>query len=301
MNESSPLTEPTEATTESQHRVRRTFVTFLGGLGIVFLGLGLISLVLMSFVSSPVAAKSTIKSALNQPAVRDVIADKLIEKLQDSADNDAEKLVFSIARPLIVTAVKEKLADPELIDFAGEVAATVYAVFIENAPATTVDISKFSDATLAAIRAADPSIPKDQNPKMDPLKVERKPGDTDIKSIRDMAQRGSWLFVIIGFLLQIATWFLSVATQWQRVFRLGIRLLAGGVIFLGIVLVVRSKIPQSSTNNKAAITAAAQFITDPIVTRFIVLSVLGAITGAVGFVMNRKTTLTVSRPADLVN
>ncbi len=288
MNESSPLTEPTEATTESQHRVRRTFVTFLGGLGIVFLGLGLISLVLMSFVSSPVAAKSTIKSALNQPAVRDVIADKLIEKLQDSADNDAEKLVFSVARPLIVTAVKEKLADPDLQNFAGDVAATVYAVYIENAPAASVDISKFSDATLSAIRAADPSIPNDQNPKMDPLKVERKPGDADIKSIRDMAQRGSWLFVIIGILLQVGAWFLSVATQWQRVLRLGIRLFAGGIIFLGVVLIARSRIPQSSTDNKAALTAAAAFITDPMVTRFVVLTVLGIVVGVTGYMMNRK-------------
>ena len=288
MNELSPLIEPTEATTESQHRVRRTFATILGGLGIALIGLGLISLVLMSFVSSPEAAKSTVKSALNQPAVRDVIADELIEKLQDSADNDAEKLVFSVARPLIVTAVKEKLADSDLQNFAGDVAATVYAVYIENAPATTVDISKFSDATLAAIRAADPSIPKDQNPKMDPLKVERKPGDADIKSIRDMAQRGSWLFVIIGILLQVGAWFLSVATQWQRVLRLGIRLFAGGIIFLGVVLIARSRIPQSSTDNKAALTAAAAFITDPMVTRFVVLTVLGIVVGVTGYMMNRK-------------
>ena len=294
MNESSPLTDSNEITTESQHRVRRTFATILGGLGIVFLGLGLISLVLMSFVSSPTAAKSTIKSALNQPDVRDVIADKLIEKLQDSADNDTEKLVFSVARPLIVSAVKEKLADPDLINFAGEVAATVYAVYIENAPAASVDISKFSDATIAAIRAADPSIPTDQNPTMDPLKVERKPGDTDIKSIRDMAQRGSWLFVIIGLLLQVAAWFLSVATQLQRTLRLGIRLFAGGALFLGIVLIARGRIPQSSTDNKAVLTAAAQFITDPMVTRFIVLTVLGAVVGITGFVMNRKATPTVS-------
>ena len=294
MNESSPLTDSNEITTESQHRVRRTFATILGGLGIVFLGLGLISLVLMSFVSSPAAAESTIKSALNQPDVRDVIADKLIEKLQDSADNDTERLVFSVARPLIVSAVKEKLADPDLINFAGEVAATVYAVYIENAPAASVDISKFSDATIAAIRAADPSIPTDQNPTMDPLKVERKPGDTDIKSIRDMAQRGSWLFVIIGLLLQVAAWFLSVATQLQRTLRLGIRLFSGGIIFLGIVLIARGRIPQSSADNKAALTAAAQFITDPMVTRFIVLTVLGAVVGITGYVMNRKTTPTVS-------
>ena len=278
----------------SRHRVRRTVATILGGLGIVFLGLGLISIVLMSFVSSPAAAKSTVKSALAQPDVRDVIADKLVEKLQDSADNDSEKLVFSVAQSLIVDAVKEKLADPDLREFAGDVAATVYAVYIENAPAASVDISKFSDATIEAIRSADPSIPKDQNPEMDPLKVERKPGDTDIKSIRDMAQRGSWLFVILGLLLQAAAWFLSVANQWKRTLRLGIRLFSGGVIFLGIVLVVRSRVPQSSTENKAALEAATQFITDPMVTRFIVLIVLGVITGAVGFVMNRKTAHMVS-------
>jgi hypothetical protein len=294
MTASEPLAELTEKTSEPKHRVRRTFATLLGGLGVVFLGLGLISLVLMSFVSSPAAAKSTIKSALNQPDVRDVIADKLIEKLQDSADNDTEKLVFSVARPLIVTAVKEKLADPDLIDFAGEVAATVYAVYIENAPAASVDISKFSDATIAAIRSADPSISTDQNPKMDPIKVERKPGDTDIKSIRDTAERGSWLFVIIGLLLQVAAWFLSVTPQWQRILRLGIRLFSGGVVFLGIVVVARSRIPQSSTENKAALEAAAQFITDPMVTRFIVLIVLGAFTGAVGFAMTRKATPTIS-------
>lgn len=290
MNASEPLPESIENSSESQHRVRRTFATILGGLGVIFLGLGLISLVLMSFVSSPAAAKSTVKSALAQPDVRDVIADKLIQKLQDSADNDSEKLVFSVARPLIVTAVKEKLADPDLQNFAGDVAASVYAVYIENAPAASVDISKFSDATLEAIRAADPSIPKDQNPKMDPLKVERKPGDADIKSIRDRAQRGSWLFVVIGLLLQVAAWFLSVATQWQRTLRLGIRLFSGGVIFLGIVLVVRGRIPQSSTDNKAALTAAAAFITDPMVTRFVVLIVLGAVVGITGFALNRKAT-----------
>jgi hypothetical protein len=290
--ESTTSSESTESL--SGHRVRRTFATILGGIGIVFLGLGLISIVLMSFVSSPAAAKSTVKSALAQPDVRDVIADELIEQLEDSAGNDAEKLVFSIARPLIVAAVKEKLADPDLRDFAGDVAATVYAVYIENAPAASVDISKFSDATLAAIRSADPSIPKDQNPTLDPLKVEREPGDTDYKSIRDMAQRGSWLFVILGLLLQVAAWFLSVASQWKRTLRLGIRLFSGGVIFLGIVLVVRSRVPQSSTENKATLEAVTQFITDPMVTRFIVLIVLGVITGAVGFVMNRKVTAPVS-------
>jgi hypothetical protein len=52
--------------------------------------------------------------------------------------------------------------------------------------------------------------------------------------------------------------------------------------------VARSKVPQSFDDNKAAIEAVAQLITDPMMTRFIVLSIMGAITGAVGFAMTRK-------------
>ena len=132
------------------------------------------------------------------------------------------------------------------------------------------------------------------NLELDPIKITRDDNDFNFGPLRDSLQRSSWLFVILGILLQVAAWFLSVASQWHRVLRLGIRFVAGGVIFLGIVLVARSRIPKSSTDNKAALTAAAQFITDPMVTRFAVLIVLGVVTGAVGFVMNRKESPMVS-------
>jgi len=111
---------------------------------------------------------------------------------------------------------------------------------------------------------------------------------------RDSLQKSSWLFVIFGLLLQVAAWFLSVASQWKRTLRLGIRFFAGGIIFLGIVLVARSQIPQTSTEDKDVVTAVTQLITDPMVTRFIAMIVLGVITGVVGFAMNRKTAPTVS-------
>jgi hypothetical protein len=95
-------------------------------------------------------------------------------------------------------------------------------------------------------------------------------------------------------LLQVAAWFLSVASQWKRILRLGIRFFAGGIIFLGIVLVARSQIPQISTEDKEVVTAVTQLITDPMVTRFIAMIVLGVITGAVGFAMNRKARPTIS-------
>jgi hypothetical protein len=275
---------------EQTHRVRRTFVTILGGVGIIFLCLGLVSMVLIGFVSSPDAAKSTVKSALSSAEVRQVIAEELVKKLEEGGDGeDAENsIVFSLARPLIVNAVANKLGEPAMRDFAGEVASKMYAVYIEDAPATTVDISTFATGTIDAIRGVDPSVPKDEDPKMDPIDVKKNEGDTDIKGIRNLAKSGVWLFLALGVLLQVAAWFLATAGQWKKLQRLGIRLAIGGVIMFAAISIVKSKVPQSVEDNEAAAKAAANFITSPMLTRFIALTVLGIVVAIAGFVVQRK-------------
>ena len=275
---------------EQTHRVRRTFATILGGVGIIFLCLGLVSMVLIGFVSSPDAAKSTVKSALSSAEVRQVIAEELVKKLEEGGDGeDAENsIVFSLARPLIVNAVANKLGEPAMRDFAGEVASKMYAVYIEDAPATTVDISTFATGTIDAIRGVDPSVPKDEDPKMDPIDVKKNEGDTDIKGIRNLAKSGVWLFLALGVLLQMAAWFLATAGQWKKLQRLGIRLAIGGVIMFAAISIVKSKVPQSVEDNEAAAKAAANFIASPMLTRFIVLTVLGIVVAIAGFVVQRK-------------
>jgi hypothetical protein len=275
---------------EQTHRVRRTFATILGGVGIIFLCLGLVSMVLIGFVSSPDAAKSTVKSALSSAEVRQVIAEELVKKLEEGGDGeDAENsIVFSLARPLIVNAVANKLGEPAMRDFAGEVASKMYAVYIEDAPATTVDISTFATGTIDAIRGVDPSVPKDEDPKMDPIDVKKNEGDTDIKGIRNLAKSGVWLFLALGVLLQMAAWFLATAGQWKKLQRLGIRLAIGGVIMFAAISIVKSKVPQSVEDNEAAAKAATNFITSPMLTRFIVLTVLGIVVAIAGFVVQRK-------------
>lgn len=281
-----------QGTSEQTHRVRRTFATILGGVGIIFLCLGLVSMVLIGFVSSPDAAKSTVKSALSSAEVRQVLADELVKKLEEGGDGeDAEdSIVFSLARPLIVNAVANKLGEPAMRDFAGEVASKMYAVYIEDAPATTVDISTFATGTIDAIRGVDPSVPKDEDPKMDPIDVKKNEGDTDIniKGIRNLAKSGVWLFLALGVLLQVAAWFLATAGQWKKLQRLGIRLAIGGVIMFAAISIVKSKVPQSVEDNEAAAKAAANFITGPMLTRFIVLTVLGIVVAGAGFFLQRK-------------
>jgi hypothetical protein len=276
----------------SRHRVRRAFATALGGFGIIFLGLGIIALVLMSFISSPAAAKSTTESALNQPDIRNYLVEEIVNQIEDKA-NPIQKLVLVFARNKIVTAVQNVLAEPEIQSFAGDAAAKAYSVYVDNEPSAEIDISPISKAVVAAVIGTDKRLRLADNLELDPITITRDDNDFNYGGLRDLIERNSWFFVVLGILLQVAAWFLSVATQWQRFLRLGIRLFLGGVAFLGIVLVSRSRISQSSTDNKAVIDGVTQLLTDPMVTRFIQLTVLGAIISAIGFARNRKPAPTI--------
>ena len=287
-----PIETPADVVT-SARRVRRTFATILGGIGVVFLGLGLIALVLMSFVSSPAAAKSTTESVLKQPDVRNYLVEEIVKQIEEKA-NPVEKLVLIFARNKIVKAVHRVLSEPEIQSFAGDAAAKAYSVYVDNEPTAEIDISPISKAVVAAVIGTDKRLRLADNLELDPITITRNDNDFDYGGLLELVQRNTWFVVILGILLQVAACFLSVASQWQRVLRLGIRLFLGGVAFLGIVLVVRSRISQSSPDNKAVIDGVTQLLTDPMVTRFIVLSVLGAIIGAVGFAMTRKATPTLS-------
>ena len=287
---------PNEIATDvatSRHRVRRTFATILGGFGIVFLGLGVIALVLMSFISSPAAAKSTTESALNQPDIRNYLVEEIVNQIEDKA-NPVQKLVLIFARDRIVTAVEKVLSEPEIQSSVGDAAAKAYSVYLDNEPVVEIDISPISKAVVAAVIGTDKRLRFADNLELDPITITRDDNDFNYGGLRDLIERNSWFFVILGILLQVAAWFLSVASQWQRLFRLGVRLFLGGVAFLGIVLVVRSRISQSSIENKPVIDGVTQLLTDPMVTRFIQLTVLGAIIAIAGFRMNRKATPTLS-------
>ena len=289
-------TTPAEIATDvatSRHRVRRTFATILGGFGVALLGLGLIALVLVSFVSSPAAAKSTTESVLKQQDVRNYLVEEIVKQIEEKA-NPVQKLVLIFARNKILTAVHRVLAEPEIQSFAGDAAAKAYSVYVENEPTAEIDISPISKAVVTAVIGTDKRLRLADNLELDPITITRDDNDFDYGGLRDLIQRNSWFFVVLGILLQVAAWFLSVASQWQRFLRLGIRLFLGGVAFLGIVLVVRSRISQSSPDNKAVIDGVTQILTDPMVTRFIVMIVLGVITGALGLAMTRKTAPSVS-------
>ena len=270
------------------NRARNFGAEVLGGLGIVLFCLGIAAMVIVGFVSSSGAAKSTVESALANSAIRDVIAEELVIKVEESADSPQEKIVFSIARPLIRNAVANALDKPRLRQAAGDIAAAAYSVFVEEEPATEVDIEAFVSTAIDAMKLVDSKIAKTFNPTIDPLELKRDTDSPDIKGIRDAAKTASRILLGLGLLLQVAAWFLSVADYKRKLRALGIRIMMSGVILFAGVFIARAQVPRISTDNQEVLRAMTQFLTAPIMVRAVVCLSVGLISALVGEFLLRR-------------
>lgn len=279
----------------SSHRIRRTIASILGGLGIALFLLGVVATVLIGFVSSSEHVESTVTSALSQSDIRLVIADELIKKLEQVGGGEGtdggqadDRLILQTPRDVVVQAVADTLKNETLQKFAGTVAAKVYAIYVDDAASTPIDVMPLANAAMDTIKIADPSVSADEILTIEPLSIEKKSDDINIGDLRDTARNFVWLFLILGLALQGAAWLLGIATPWQKIRRLGIRLLSGSVALGVVVLIARNRIPQSSDDNRDAVKAVTQFITSPIMTRVVLLTVLGVVLIAVGMIGHRK-------------
>jgi len=279
----------------SSHRIRRTIASILGGLGIAIFLLGVVATVLIGFVSSSEHVESTVTSALSQSDIRLVIADELIKKLEQAGGGEGtdsgqadDRLILQTPRDVVVQAVADKLNEEALQKFAGSVAAKVYAIYVDNAVSTPIDVMPLANAAMDTIKIADLSVPVDKILTIEPLSIEKKSDDINIGDLRDTARNFVWLFLILGLALQGAAWLLGIATPWQKIRRLGIRLFSGSVALGVVVLIARNQIPQSSDDNRDAVKAVTQFITSPIMTRVVLLAVLGVVLVAAGMIGHRK-------------
>lgn len=279
----------------SSHRIRRTIASILGGLGIAIFLLGVVATVLIGFVSSSEHVESTVTSALSQSDIRLVIADELIKKLEQAGGGEGtdggkadDRLILQTPRDVVVQAVADTLKNETLQKFAGTVAAKVYAIYVDDKLSTPIDVMPLANAAMDTIKIADLSVPVDEILTIEPLSIEKKSDDYNIGDLRDIAKSFVWLFLILGLAFQGAAWLLGIATPWQKIRRLGIRLFSGSVALGVVVLIARNRIPQSSDDNRDAVKAVTQFITSPIMTRVVLLTVLGVVLIATGMIGRRK-------------
>ncbi|MHB1090255.1 MAG: hypothetical protein ACYC0U_04190, partial [Ilumatobacteraceae bacterium] len=119
--------------------------SLIGAAGVFAVVLGVLGFFVLSFIGSSDLVSSTARSALARDDVRRVVAEELVNKLEEGGDNGA-KIVIHVARSKVVDAVEISLGNSKLREVAGDVASTAYAVFIEGKPRETVNIQPFADA-----------------------------------------------------------------------------------------------------------------------------------------------------------
>ena len=270
----------------SKHLSRRIAAVICGGLGVLLLCLGLMASVLIGFVSSSEAAKKTTIHVVEQPEVQDYLITEIVKDIEDKA-NPVEKIVLIFAHNKIVTALHKVFAKPEIHNLAGDAAAKAYSVYVDNEPTAEIDISPISKAVVAAVIGTDKRLKFADNLELDPIKVTRSKNDFDYGALRDSIQKGTWLFIVLGVLLQVAAWFLAVADPAKKVQRLGIRVIVFGVIFVAVVAILRHQIPSMAGDNKVIATSLIDIFTSPIIARFIILLILGFVLTAVGTFISR--------------
>lgn len=268
---------------------RRLSATFLGGLGVVLLVVGLSAFTIVGSVASASAVRNTVESLMKYQSVRLAIADDIVTAIEDSGDTPQEKVVFSLARPLIETAVSRAIDSSRLQEFFGDVSFRAYEVFVDEKPATTVDVSPVIDIAVNAIKKIDPRIAKNFTPNVEPLKLERTAESPDLGTLRNGVQKGTWALLVIGVLLQVAAWFLSTATISVRVLRLGRRIVAVGVGMMLFTLLARLVAPGFSPDNKELVKAIVQFITQPLYVKGTVIAIIGVALAVGGYLGERRT------------
>lgn len=264
--------------------------SLIGVVGTVAVILGVLGLLVSSFIGSSGSVSSTTRSALARDDVRRAVAEELVDKLEEGSD-DGVKIIIHVARSKVVDAVTLSLSDSKLRMVAGETAATVYGAFIEGKPRTTVSIQMFVDEAFTAIRSADPLIPQSLSPQVDPIEISHDDGSPDFANIRSRAFITTWALLVGGLVLLAISWLMSVAGKWLRVRRIGIRFFVGGAALILLGYLARSITFDDESSGHLA-EALVSFSTSRLIMWSIIITAIGVIVTILGAIMNRRVTST---------
>lgn len=261
-----------------------------GVVGTLAFIIGVLGLLVLSFVGSSASASSSARSALARADVRRAVAEELVDKLQEGGDNGVKIIIF-VARSKVVNAVAVSLSDSKLGNVAGDAAATAYGVFVDGKPRTSVDIQKFADAAFKAIRTADPFIPQGLSPQVDPIEIYRDDGSPDYSGIRTWTLIATWALLVGGLALSAISWFMSVAGNWLRIRRIGARLVAGGIALILLAYIPRIVTFDSDGSGRLA-KALVSFTMSRLLMWSIIIAAIGVVVAVLGAIMNRRVTST---------
>lgn len=269
-----------------QSRSRRIASSVVGNLGSFIVMLGVLGLLVMSFVGSSSAVSSTVRSAFGKEDVRRAVADELVDRIQNGDDIGA-KIVIHVARDRVVDSIEQSLSDNDIRSAAGETAAAAYEFLIEGRSRVVIDIQYFADAAFKAMRVADPLIPQFLAPQVDPIDLSREADSSDFSAIRTWVLIATWGLLLGGLGLSVVSWFLSPAPRWLKVRRIGVRGFVWGLGLIGLAFAARSISFSDDTSGPLA-EALVDFATSRLLTWSFVLTGVAGLVALLGAIVNQR-------------
>lgn len=276
--------------TPPTHRPRRVASGFTGLLGTTAVMVGVLCLLVLSFVGSRASVSSSVRSAFEREDIRQSIAEELADRLESSGDFGS-KIIVHVARDKVVDAIATSLGDDEIRSAAGNTAAAAYEVLIGGKSHAVMDIQIFADAAFEAMRTADPLIPRFLSPQVDPIDLSNDAGSRDFSSYRTWLLLATGGLFVLGLILLTISWIWSDAPRWLKFRWIGIQILAGGTVLIVLAYVVRSISFDENSSSQLA-EALVSFATSRLILWSIILVGFGLVVTVLGTIFNRRVTST---------
>ena len=268
--------------------------------------------VLLGIAGSADAVGDVVVDVIELPAVRDALADEIVEQIA----ND-DQLVQYVDEDTIRTAVNNVLSTDQLQAVARALAEGAYAVFIEGDPeaeigldgVVSVAVAQLADITaepdlavMAAEYGVDPAILEDLDPstvaaiedaiavgsaavadtiEIEPITLERTADDPDLSSLPDTVRFLSNLGLALAIGAAVVMLAVSPVLFLRRFLSLGIVAVVVGVVLL-IAANASSLIPTEDAPRPEVVSAIADDLFARFVAPAVTMLVLGVVAMAVG-------------------
>lgn len=266
-------------------RVARTLV---GVLATLTLSLGLLLQSVVQFVSSADATADTVESVLTDAAVRDLISEKIIEKVEDENSDPTQRLLFVVARERITQLVAEKIKEPVAAGVVSGIVRGAYRVYVDGENIVAIDLTRFSQLATDAIEQIDARLSTDFLNSFQSFEIERPRDSQKLGPFLTMAQIATWVLLFIGIALLIVLWRSGDNSRHHRARRLSIVVGATGLVLGVLVLLTRAIAPRFSKEHREVVSVLTDFITNPVWTKAVACALLAAVVGGVSMQLSRR-------------
>lgn len=271
--------------------MRRAARILIGILASLTLSVSLLLQSVLQFVSSSDAAANTVESVISDPALRNLIAGEIVEKVEEENSDSTQRLLFVVARQRLVQTVTEKLDDPAVSDAVAGIVRGAYRVYVSGENIVAIDLTKFLVLATEAISQVDARLSTNFSDSFQSFEIERPRDSQKLGPLLKIAQVAAWVLLLIGIALLIVLWRSGNQTRHRQIRRLAVVVGATGAVLGVLAHLTRAITPRFSEEYKDVVSVLTDFVTSPVWIKAIACLVLAVIAGGASIRLARRQTV----------